>query len=110
MYPLAWLPLPWLILATPARFEYWMAYIKQTWSSLSGNVVRVSLSLPSFVPCASFSPHQPGGLCVLLLLKGVPSHPALTYPTALADLNTFTLRADPGAQPPAIATQNWPWT
>lgn len=54
-----------------------------------------------------FSP-PPGR--ALLLLKGAPSCPALTYPTALADLNTLALRADPGAQLPAIATQNWPWT
>lgn len=46
----------------------------------------------------------------MFLLKGVPSHPALTYPTVLADLNTLALRADPGAPLPAIATQNWPWT
>lgn len=62
----------------------------------------------SGVPSPSSS-HQLGGLCVLFLLKGAPSHPALTHPTALADLNTLNFRADPGAQVPAIATQNWPW-
>lgn len=46
----------------------------------------------------------------LFLLKGNPAHPALTHPTALADLSTLTLRAGPGAQLPAIVTQNWPWT
>lgn len=41
--------------------------------------------------------------------EGLPVPHAECHST-LTDLNSLALRADPGAQLPAIATQNWPWT
>lgn len=80
-----------------------MTFIKQAWSSASRRVVMVPWCPPESPAQALFTTTREASL---FLLKGTPPCPALTHPTALADLNTLNLRADPGAQPPAIAAQN----
>lgn len=88
-----------------------VAFIKQAWSPASSRLVKVPPSVPSWLLTQALLPAtREASVFFLFSLKGSPAHPALTHPPAPADLSTLTLRAGPGAQLPAIITQNWPWT